>query len=255
MLKRIGHIGLFFVVACLGLCIQSVMAVLPILHPVRRTITRFILKNCLRSLGAKVHLKGHISSQKPIFFVSNHISYLDILVLGSVLDAAFVSKAAVAKWPLFGVYAKLQGAIFIDRSKASLLSQQQAIRERLKQGGNLILFAEGTTHTGIHILPFKSSLFQVLETEGLSAAVQPISIVYSHQRGITLGRSERHRLSWTGDLSLLPHVWILTEYLPLKVTVVCHEPIKSLALLGRKQIAFESHKAVRKGLQDAFSDR
>lgn len=252
MLNRIGHIGLFFITACLGLCIQSVFALFPTLHPVRRSTTRLILKCCLRSLGAKVHIKGSISSSKPIFFVSNHISYLDILVLGSVFDAAFISKSAVAKWPLFGMYARLQGAIFIDRSKASLLSQQQAIRERLRKGGSLILFPEGTTNTGIHTLPFKSSLFQVLEKEGLSVAVQPISIVYSHQRGIILGRAERHRLSWTGNLSLLPHVWILTEYLPLKVTVICQKPIKDLALLGRKQIAFESHRAVKKGLQEAF---
>lgn len=252
MVKRISYIIFALIVVVLGLGVQFIGCIAPMRHPLRRRIGQCIFKTILFILRIKVRVKGHPSSQTPIFFVSNHISYMDILILGSVLDASFIAKSDVAKWPFIGRYAQMQGSIFIDRSKKSLATQRENIFNRIKQGDSLILFAEGTTHTGIHVLPFKSSLFQIFEQEKVDSSIQPITITYGHQRGIALGRRERHRLSWTGNLSVLPHLWILTAYLPLEVTIVAHKPIKDNDSLGRKQIALQCHEVVKSGIQKAF---
>ena len=94
---------------------------------------------------------------------SNHVSYTDITVLGSLIAGSFIAKAEVAGWPLFGWLAKLQRTVFVDRRVRSTRSQRDAMTERLAVGDALILFPEGTSSDGNRVLPFKSALFSAAE--------------------------------------------------------------------------------------------
>ena len=135
-----------------------------------------------------------------MLFASNHVSYADIAVLGSLIAGSFIAKAEVAHWPLFGWLAKLQRTVFVDRRVRSTQLQRDAMTERLAAGDALILFPEGTSGDGNRVLPFKSALFSAAERMQaiVPIAVQPVSIAYTRLDGMPLGRLLRPFIAWYG---------------------------------------------------------
>src|SRR5215210_6351082 len=130
------------------------------------TLPRFYHRCCCRILGIRVREVGCKAEARPVLFAVNHISYLDITVLGSLLDASFIAKTEVAGWPLFGWLARLQRSVFIDRRARSTALQRDSIAARLAANEALILFPEGTSGDGTRLLPFKSALFGVADYVG-----------------------------------------------------------------------------------------
>jgi 1-acyl-sn-glycerol-3-phosphate acyltransferase len=146
-------------------------------------------------------IEGDTPGGPGTLFVSNHISWLDIPVIGASLDAEFIAKADVSGWPIIGPLSKRTGTIFVVREKrGDVHAQARAIAERLSAGGSLILFAEGTTSDGETILPFRSSLF---EAASAAAHIQPLAIGYVHRSGRPLMPVEQKKLGWVGDESLV----------------------------------------------------
>ncbi len=88
----------------------------PLSRPVRAAVARSWYRGCSRLCALKVQVGGHPVGEGPVLYAANHVSYLDIVVLGGLLDAVFVAKAEVARWPVFGPLAKLQRTIFIERT-------------------------------------------------------------------------------------------------------------------------------------------
>ena len=86
--------------------------------PFLRTLPVWFHRTILKVLNIKVEVLGAPSKQeRPLLFVSNHASWLDIVVLGSTGPLCFIAKSEIARWPLFGTFARLQRSIFVDRSK------------------------------------------------------------------------------------------------------------------------------------------
>jgi 1-acyl-sn-glycerol-3-phosphate acyltransferase len=190
--------------------------------PLHRRLPRFYHRVCCRLLGLNVVRRGSIAATRPILFISNHSSYLDITVLSSLVDASFVAKAEIADWPLFGLLAKLQRSVFIERRASHSRRQRDDIAKRLAEGDALVVFPEGTTDDGNHVLPFKSALFAVAERDirGEPLLVQPISIAYVRLDGMPLGREWRPYYAWYGAMDMPAHLW---RVLGLgKVTVEVH---------------------------------
>ena len=131
-------------------------------------IPYFYHKICRRIFGIKIKTVGKVSVNFPILLISNHASYLDIIILGSLFKTSFVAKREVEKWPLFGILAKLQNTIFIDRKISSLKIQENKIIKHLNKKKNLVIFPEGTSSDGNEVLPFKSSLFNIFKTYNFS---------------------------------------------------------------------------------------
>jgi 1-acyl-sn-glycerol-3-phosphate acyltransferase len=162
-------------------------------------------------------LEGAAPAGAGTLFVSNHISWLDIPVIGATLDAEFIAKADVSGWPVIGTLSKRTGTIFVVREKrGDVHVQARAIANRLSAGGSLILFAEGTTSDGETILPFRSSLF---EAATAAAQVQPLAIGYVHGSGRPLTAAERKKLGWVGDESLVANA---REVAKLHLTAKLH---------------------------------
>ena len=252
--RGIYRLTILFLWLFLGLPFQLIVWPLSPLHPLRQKLTQLIFKGTCFTAGIKVILKGRPVQKGPCLFLSNHISYLDILVLGSKLNASFVSKADVRKWPIFGLYATLQGTVFIERTKRTIKKQKFAILNRLQKGGSLILFPEGTTHTGMSVLPFKSSLLDSVEDATLLSRlkIQPISLTYTHLSGLPLGRNGRVFYAWFGRLSLLPHVWSIVSGGPLSIQIECHPALNAKDFLCRKKIAAFCFSEVQKGVSTTF---
>jgi 1-acyl-sn-glycerol-3-phosphate acyltransferase len=120
---------------------------------------------------------GTPNAAHQTLYMSNHISYLDISALSTVIPYSFVAKSEVQGWPLFGALAKLQRTAFIVRKRSQIVQETNAIAKRLEDGDSLIIFPEGTSSTGFDVLPFKSSLFTLaLDGSAENLYVQPVTI-------------------------------------------------------------------------------
>jgi lyso-ornithine lipid O-acyltransferase len=199
-----------------------------------------------RVIGFRVRSEGEITTGKSVFFVSNHVSYFDIIALGSILQGHFVAKSDVATWPIFGLLARLCGTLFIERRSTGALKQVDIIRSRLDRGDSLIVFPEGTSSDGGRVLPFKSTLFAAVE--GKAITVQPISIHYSRLNGIPIGRAYRPFYAWYGDMDLAPHLWSALSLGSAEVVIRFHAPVRASTFLDRKTLARYCHAQISGGL-------
>jgi len=208
-------------------------------------------------LGLKVEVRGAMSQERPTLFVSNHVSYLDIEVFGSVIPGSFVAKAEVATWPFFSILAKLQRTVFVDRRIASTRGNAEEMQQRLAAGDNLILFPEGTSGDGTRVLGFRSSLLAVaqLSKDGKPITVQPVSITYMRLDGIPLGRHWRPFYAWYGDMSLAPHLWQMAGLGEVSVMVNFHDTTDLSKFPDRKKLTEYCQKVISEALADSNAGR
>lgn len=205
--------------------------------------------NVIRALtGTRLLCEGR-PVDGPALFVSNHVSWLDILVLGSALPrAAFISKREVREWGIFGRCAELAHSVFIDRSRRGESARQRdELAARLDAGDRLILFPEGTSSDGTGVLPFKSALFAVAELRP-DLKVQPVSLCYARVNGIPVSRADRPKIGWYGDMELIDHVISLMGLGRITAVVRFHPPITLAEAGSRKALAQYCERMVRAGL-------
>lgn len=211
-----------------------------------------------RALGVRVTVRGKPETARPLLFASNHVSWLDIVVLGSLQPLSFIAKSEVATWPLFGTLARLQRTVFVERERRARTGDQAAaIAERLSNGDAMVLFAEGTTGDGNQILPFRSALVgaarAALDAGGHShVMVQPVAIAYTRLHGLPIGRLWRPHVAWIGDLELPPHLLAIAREGGLDVTVSFGEPIAFDRDGDRKRVTAGAEASVRTLLVDAL---
>jgi lyso-ornithine lipid O-acyltransferase len=149
--------------------------------------------------------------------VSNHLSYLDILVFSAVSHCAFVSKQEVRSWPVVGWVATLSGAVYIDRSRRSdTQAIQPEMQASLSHGLRLTMFPEGTSTDGSRVLHFHSSLFQ--PAIDLNAPVTAAAIRYA----VPDGDPARDACYW-GDMNLVTHLFRLLQKEAIQATVTFSE--------------------------------
>ena len=208
-------------------------------------------------LDAKVAVKGEQCKEGAVLFVSNHCSYADISIIGAHIRGCFVAKAEVAKWPLFGICAKLSRTVFIDRRARYARRQAEEMKRRFLRGDRLIFFAEGTTSDGNRVLPFRSSLFATaeIEIEGKPVQVQPVSIAYTRLDGIPMGRHFRPFFAWYGDMDMFSHLWGIVGVGRPTVVLEFHQPVTIRDFADRKALAAHCHAVVAAGVASALSGR
>lgn len=220
---------------------------------------RAYFRFCNRILGFTVVVRGaELAKSRPVLFVANHASYLDILILGSVLDACFVAKAEVATWPGFGFLARIARTVFIDRKRGATVRERDQIGGRLAMGDSLILFPEGTSSDGNRVLPFKSAFFAVAQNrtaDGAPLPVQPLSVAYTRLDGCVLCRAFRPFYAWYGDMTLAGHLFAALGLGKLTVEVVVHPVVTIDDFADRKGLAHHCHDVVSNGVVAALAGR
>ena len=217
---------------------------------------RWYHARALGAFGVQLVEIGEKSATKPTLFVCNHNSYLDIEVLGARIEGTFIAMAQVATWPLFGILSKLQDSVFIDRQTKSIAAQQRQITERFDRHQNLVMFPEGSSYTGTHTLPFRSSLLAVAKHEvaGTPVTVQPVSVTFAKLDGLPLGRELRSRFGWYGDSPITSHIPAAAGLGRLTVVLEWHEP-KTIADFdgNRKALSAYCESVIRSGMARARS--
>ena len=254
-LLRLCRLSLYLAITLPLMPVQWVLLMLR--SPLARKLPRAYHRIASRVLGFEVTVLGTRSSVRPTLFVSNHTSYLDIEILGGVMEASFIAKAEVAKWPLFGWLAKLQRTVFVDRRQRSTHQHRDAIIDRLSAGDNLILFPEGTSDDGTRVLPFKSALFAAVHGAKFPhpIAVQPVSIAYVRLNGMPMGRLYRPYFAWYGDMDMASHLWAMLGLGQAGVVVQFHEPVSPERFATRKELAEYCWNVVASGVAAANSGR
>lgn len=229
--------------------------------PLARRSARYFFATLCWLLNIQYDIGGTPNRGGGTVFISNHASYIDVLLLGAVLEANFVAKKEVGGWPLFGILSRFGRTIFVNRERRSDAGNQSVeISARLAGGDSIIIFPEGTSSDGNRVLPFKSSLLSVSEIEFDEPVnghgrpqVQPITIAYVGMGGLPLGRRMRHLVSWFGDMDLAPHLWALLQAGGPDIQITFHEPVSVEQLGSRKKLARHCEVLIEEHLRDTFS--
>jgi 1-acyl-sn-glycerol-3-phosphate acyltransferase len=224
----------------------------------RLPLYRFrVLLWCLR---VRVREHGAPPAAGPTLVLSNHISWLDIPILASLRPLSFIAKSEVAAWPVLGLYARLQGCIFIDRARKTHTTEvNRKVARRLARGDMIVLFPEGTTGDGNRLLPFRSALVgaaraALAEPSLPRIHLQPVAITYVRRNGLPITRRERPAIAWYGAMELAPHLAAFLREGSMDALVRWGEPILFDADSDRKQATAAAEAAVRRAIQETVRD-
>lgn len=202
-------------------------------------------------LGIRCVVKGTPPGGEPALILANHVSWVDIPVIGSLTPLSFIAKSEIAAWPLFGTLARLQRSVFIDRGRPRATREvNDAVATRLVKSEAIVLFAEGTTGDGTRVLAFRSALVgaarnALADPSAPRIVLQPLAIAYTHRDGLPLGRAGRPAAAWFGDMELGPHLMAVLRGGPFDVGVVWGEPIPFDAASDRKAATAKAETTVR----------
>lgn len=155
----------------------------------------------LRIMNIRLHVDGPLPPA-PCLLTSNHLGYLDIVVLAATFEATFVSKLEVADWPVLGPVIRLLGTIFVNREKPRDVARvNQLIESALAEGRAVIVFPEGTSSDGSEVLPLRPSLLRSAQEEGV-----PLHYARLAYQTPIPGEAATS-VCWWGDADFLPHAW------------------------------------------------
>lgn len=193
-----------------------------------------------RAAGARVEIIGH-PLRRDVFYVANHLSWIDILAIGGASGSAFVAKAEIGDAPVVGWLAGLNRTVYVRREdKLGVADQIAQLRDALADNWAITVFPEGTTTDGRSMLPFKSSMMKVLEPPPPGVRVQPVLMDYG-----PVGED----IAWIGAESGRDNaVRVLARRGSFGLRVHFLEPFDPRDFPGRKAIAAESRRRIADAL-------
>jgi len=194
--------------------------------------------------GARVKRIG-VPLKRDVFYIANHLSWIDILALGGASGTAFVAKAELAEAPLVGWLAGLNRTVYVKReNRLGVAEQINQLRDALEENWAITVFPEGTTTDGQSLLPFKTPMLRVLEPPPPGVLVQPVLLDY--------GRVAEE-IGWIGEESGINNAKrILSRRGAFRLRVTFLEPFHPRDYPGRKAIAAESRVRIEAALLQAL---
>jgi 1-acyl-sn-glycerol-3-phosphate acyltransferase len=201
-------------------------------------------RRLLGIFGVQLRVEG-LPLREPHMTVSNHVSWLDIPVLGALEPTRFVGKSEIRNWPIAGSLAAAGGTFFLRRGQGGAATLIDRLAPHLRAGGSVAIFPEGTTTDGTEVRPFHARLFAAaLEAR---CPVQPVTLQYG------LGEDGANIAPFIGDDSLVGHIVRLLRSPGLEVRVLYGPPVRDAA--SRDELAREAESFVRAALQPCAPPR
>jgi 1-acyl-sn-glycerol-3-phosphate acyltransferase len=208
------------------------------MDPLNRAVFRSWCRGVLRILNARVEEVG-TRPDAPFFLVSNHLSYIDVAVLGSRLDCVFVAKADIDNWPIFGTLVRAVGTIYVDRaSKRDIPRVANLIHETMERGRGIVLFPEGTSTDGSTVLRFKPALLEPAAAAGVRVATAALTYVTP-----PLTEPARMAICWWGEMTFSDHALGLFRHPGFTARVTFGDPTGPCS--DRKTLAADLWEEVR----------
>ena len=200
--------------------LNLLLAMTPLPRPAVRGLTRVYSRILLKLIGVKIVLRDPQGlmpkAGSGTLLVANHISYLDAPLMMRVLASVFVTSCDIEETPGLGNLTKAAGCVFVERrTRMKIRRDIQRVAELLRQGHNVVLFPEGSTSDGMHLLPFKSPLFKA--AVDAQTTILPVCVRYL---------TNRDQVAWYGDMTFLPHLYQLMECSEVTVEVTLLEPVR-----------------------------
>jgi len=202
----------------------------------RCKVARCTARLLLRSCGGKLTVEGK-PPVTPFILVSNHLGYMDIVAMHTVVPAYYISKKEVANWPIIGALVRNLNCLFVDREDPrDLVRLNPMITELVGKGLGVVFYPEGTSTRGETILPFMPSLLE-------SAAVNDFPVYYASISYRTEEGAEAadHAVCWWGDMEFFPHLLNLLKHKTFYATIT----------FGRDSLRNSNRKVLAKDLRNA----
>jgi 1-acyl-sn-glycerol-3-phosphate acyltransferase len=194
--------------------------------------------------GARVETVGRPRGRQ-VFYVSNHLSWIDILALGGASGTAFVAKAEIGRAPVVGWLAGMNRTVYVEReNRLGVAGQIETVRTALERDGAIAVFPEGTTTDGQSLLPFKTPMLRVLEPPPPGVMVQPVLLDYG---------AVCSEIAWVGDESGLANARrILARKGSFALRIHFLDPLDPADFPGRKAIAAEARRRIEEALVETL---
>ncbi len=222
-------------------------------------VMRWWYRRLCRILALQITVTGQVAERAML--VANHISWLDITVLGAQEPISFLSKDEVRHWPVIGWMATLAGTLFIERGANRFAEAIASVRARIVSGCSVVVFAEGTTSNGAGVRRFLPRLFAVVQTpcpadartgsqDGPAPVIQlqPVALRYGH------GPCPHPVAPFIGDDRLVQHLWRVLKEPGIPVQLMF---LPTIATQGqdRRALAEAARAAILAALElDASAD-
>ena len=200
----------------------------------------WFLRFTARIVGARVRANG-TPLRRDVFFISNHLSWIDILALAGASGTAFVAKQELAEVPGIGWLCRLNRTVFVKReNRMGVAEQINALREALQDNWSVTVFPEGTVTDGQSLLPFKSSMLSVLEPPPPGVLVQPVMLDYG---------AVAEEIGWVGEETGLHNAMrVMARRGSFPMTIHFLEPFNPEEFRGRKAIAAKAREEIEVAL-------
>ena len=239
-----GHLRIAARLTCMVLVLVPCLLAHGIWRGLKRSSPwpRIFLGSIARIAGARVTRLGNVV-RRDVVYVSNHVSWIDILAIAGQTGSSFVSKSELEAVPVVGWLADLNHTVYVSRDDRTGVARQiEALRDAIADTWSVTIFPEGTTTDGRSLLPFKSSLLKILEPPPEGVVVQPIMLDY----GATIGPD----IAWLGLESGQDNALrVLSRRGTFPIRLHFLEPFQPLAFVGRKAIAAEARARIAAALE------
>ena len=241
----------FFVLLCLAVIPTQGLVLLVHQGRFARIVPYLWMNGVCNIFRINVHVNGTPHTEGQVIYTSNHLSYLDIPVIGSILKTRFVSRKDAGNWVFIGWLVKLGQTAFVERSRSAVKQDSGAVGSVIEAGKSLIIFPEGTSTDGREVIAFKSSLFSLFADRDLR--LQPITLKVLESDGRQPEtQADRDLYAWHRDLDtpFFVHLWLFAKTKGAKISLTFHPALKAQDFENRKTLAKACHDAVSSGLKN-----
>ncbi|MCP4911644.1 MAG: 1-acyl-sn-glycerol-3-phosphate acyltransferase [Oligoflexia bacterium] len=168
----------------------------------------------------------NLKESSPAFYVSNHLSYLDVVIYGSLKPFCFVTSQEMREVPFLGQLCEVAACAFVERrSKKNLSSEVRDLTETMKNKGNIFVFPEGTSTNGEEVIRFRRPLFRSAIDAGVK--VRPFTLNYLRFDDKVINKGNRDIVCWYDDMTFLDHLIKLLRVRSIKVEIIPHSSIST----------------------------
>ena len=219
------------------------------LRRARPLLIRLISLTCrigLKIYNAKIIVNGKTDlGPENYFFVSNHLSYLDILTISSFFPSCFITSVEMKETPLLGQICQLSGCLFVERrNKRKLSDEVGELTQALDDGMNVVVFPEAKSTNGESLLKFRRPLYQAAINSGKK--IIPLCINYRLMGGEKISKENRDEIFWYGSIPFFPHALLLFRKESIVIEFSIFDPIDTKIYSDKLDVVEKTFEIINK---------
>lgn len=211
---------------------------------------QFYCRLISRTFDLQIVVKGQPVSDSNFLYVGNHMGFVDIFVISSLIPALFITSQEMRETPILGAICEMGGCIFVERrSRIGIMNELESLVEAMKEGFNIVLYPEATSSNGEQVLPFKKTLLMSAPHAG--RPIQPGVVNYIEINGEKFSLKTRDHVCWYGDMTFAQAMWKSLTAKSITAEVEFLDPIYAEPHTDRRLVAERAYTAVKSKFRPA----